>query len=102
MPEDISGIGWTKVLINLKDFSLRREIQGSLFPWGCLEKCFLVFRYPRTQRHCSCGPRGPEYYLSWQQSLASSTRCWFCRHIECKSFRVIEASTEILKESLGL
>jgi hypothetical protein len=38
---------------------------------------------------CSYGPIKPGYYLSW-----------FCRHAECKSNSIMEASTQISKEGL--
>jgi hypothetical protein len=38
--------------------------------------------------------------LLWQ-TLALSMWCWFSWHAECESYRAMEASTEISKESLS-
>jgi hypothetical protein len=40
--------------------------------------------------------------LTWEQTLASSTWCYFCRHEQCKSYGSIEDFTGISKEGLGV
>lgn len=93
---------------SLKDIALKRAL-GHLLPQGWLESYFPRIHFTLTlgsaiqtlKGCCSQGPREPGYCLSWQQTLASSTWCWFCKNVGCWSYRVIEVSTQISNEGLG-
>lgn len=87
-----------KVLIYLKYFDLRRELQSSLLIQRHLGKCFPTFsQSSRYLEADTAWSRGPSYCLSRWQTLAS---CWSWRNSECKSYGLMRASTKISKESL--
>lgn len=56
---------------------LSEYITGDLITqWG-IGSHFAMFKRSMQSGHCSCDPRGPRHCMSWRQTLASSTWCWF-------------------------
>jgi hypothetical protein len=85
----------------LKATALRRGILGSLLEQDYLEKHFASFSHPGSHRHLQLWSNKAWLVLEPGKTLPSPMRCWFCRYTAFKSYKVMEASTQISRESLG-
>jgi hypothetical protein len=43
-----------------------------------------------------------EAQIPLELATVLSIICWFCRHVKCKNYKVMEDSTNISREGLGI